>query len=151
MENSKKANSKSKSIKTSSKSNSKSKSRKENSKSKSSSSSSTKSSSKPLTENGFMMRLLREHGELDESYRQRIEFVKKIVAEKKVQLTAKMVPFVSTMSFVHVYKKSGMYGYPKEVEIAYQKLLWYHLPEVVVISLTRSCYDREEGSSPITS
>ena len=120
--------SKSKSLKMSSKSksmksNSKSKSGKENSKSKSSSTSS-KSSSKPLTENGFMVRLLREHGELDESYRQRIEFVKKIVAEKKVQLTAKMVPFVSTMSFVHVYKKSGMYGYPKEVEIAYQKLLW---------------------------
>ena len=111
-----KMNSKSKSIK----SNSKSKSVKASSKRKSSSS---KSGSKPLTENGFMMRLLREHGELDESYRQRIEFVKKIVAEKKVQLTAKMIPFVSTMSFVHVYKKSGMYGYPKEVEITYQKLL----------------------------
>lgn len=119
-----KSNSKSKS-----KSKSTSKSMKTSSaKSKSQSKSSTKSGSirlrhEPLTENGFIMRLHREEGELDESYRQRIDFVRKIVGEKKVKLSEEMVPFVSTMSFVHVYKKSGMYGYPKEVEIAYQKLL----------------------------
>ena len=133
MENSKKASLKSLKV------SSKSKSIKANSKSKSKTVvlSSSKSGNKPLSENVFMrlpsalpmeeqgrlMKLHREHDELDESYRQRIEFVKKIVAEKKVQLTAKMVPFVSTMSFVHVYKKSGMYGYPKEVETAYQKLV----------------------------
>jgi hypothetical protein len=84
---------------------------------------SSKNKSAPLTENTFIMQLHREPDELDASYRERIEFVRKLVAEKRVELTAKMVPFVSTMSFIHVYKKSGAYGYPPEIEIAYQKLI----------------------------
>ncbi len=90
---------------------------------KSTAKSSSKNKSRPLTENSFIMQLHREPDELDASYRERIEFVRKLVAEKRVELTAKMVPFVSTMSFIHVYKKSGAYGYPPEIEIAYQKLI----------------------------
>ena len=99
------------------------------SKSKSSSKKATKATkamknkSAPLTENMFIMQLHREPDELDASYQERIAFVKKLVAEKRIKLTAKMVPFVSTMSFIHVYKKSGAYGYPPEIEIAYQKLI----------------------------
>ena len=104
---------------------------------KSKSKSLTKSKSKSLTKsksksknksvyssiNSFVSKIKREHGELDVSYKMRLEFIQNCLDKKRVEKKALYIPYLSAMSFVHYYKNMCGNKYPVEIEEEYVKLL----------------------------
>lgn len=94
------------------------------SKSKSVSKSISKSISKSVSKpNNIIIKIHREEGELDHVYQMRIAFIKTLLENKKVAKRTSMIPYLHTFSFVHAYKTLYKYGYPKEIEEEYKKLL----------------------------
>ena len=115
-----KSKSTSKSIKSKSKTKSKSKSLTK-SKSKSKSKSISKNSYSSI--NSFVRKIKREHGELDISYKLRLEFIQNCLNKNKVEKKALYIPYLNTMSFVHYYKTQCGNSYPEHIESEYKKLL----------------------------
>ena len=95
------------------------------SKSKSVSKSKSKSVSKSSYSsiNSFVLKIKREHGELDTSYKMRLEFIQNCLNKKKIEKKVIYIPYLSSMSFVHYYK--NIYGnkYQKHIEEEYFNLL----------------------------
>lgn len=61
----------------------------------------------------------REHGELDQVYHMRRAFIESVL-KKNRDLP---MPYVNTLSYVHVYKKLYHYVYPAEIEKKLSDLL----------------------------
>jgi hypothetical protein len=92
-------------------------------KSKSKKSISKKENNNISKSNTILGRIYREHGELDEIYNMRIEFIKNVIQNKKVPKKVCFLPFLHSISFIHAYKQKYDYTYPKDIEDEYQKLL----------------------------
>ncbi len=110
--------------KTNAKSKSKSKSNlKSVSKSKTKSNAKTKSKSnlKSVSKSKVKVPIVisREHGELDQVYHMRRDFIESVL-KKNHDLP---MPYVNTLSYVHVYKKLYHYVYPAEIEKKLSDLL----------------------------
>ncbi len=73
--------------------------------------------------NSFVRQIKREHGELDASYKMRLEFIQNCLNKNKVEKKAIYIPYLSTMSFVHYYKTECGNLYPEHIEAEYSKLL----------------------------
>ncbi len=73
--------------------------------------------------NSFVSKIKREHGELDASYKIRLEFIQSCLNKKKVEKKALYIPYLNTMSFVHYYKSICGNKYLDEIEKEYAKLL----------------------------
>jgi hypothetical protein len=73
--------------------------------------------------NTFVSKIKREHGELDASYKMRLEFIQNCLNKKKVEKKALYIPYLSSMSFIHYYKSICGNKYPVEIEKEYTKLL----------------------------
>lgn len=63
----------------------------------------------------------REHGELDQVYHMRRAFIESVL--KKSSSNDLPMPYVNTLSYVHVYKKLYHYVYPAEIEKKLSDLL----------------------------
>ncbi len=102
---------------------SKIKNKSKSNKSKSKKSISKKENNSISKSENILGRIYREHGELDEIYNMRIEFIKNVIQNKKVPKKVSFLPFLHSISFIHAYKQKYYYIYPKEIEDEYQKLL----------------------------
>lgn len=87
------------------------------SKVKSKSNSKTKSNAKSKVKVPIV--ISREHGELDQVYHMRRDFIESVL-KKNHDLP---MPYVNTLSYVHVYKKLYHYVYPAEIEKKLSDLL----------------------------
>ncbi len=99
------------------------------SKSKSLTKSKSKSKNKSISKssyssiNSFVSKIKREDGELDSSYKMRLEFIQNYINKKKIEKKALYIPYLNTMSFIHYYKSMCGNKYPVEIEEEYIKLL----------------------------
>ncbi len=89
------------------------------SKVKSKSNSKTKSNAKSKVKVPIV--ISREHGELDQVYHMRRAFIESVL--KKSSSNDLPMPYVNTLSYVHVYKKLYHYVYPAEIEKKLSDLL----------------------------
>ncbi len=117
-----KSKSKSKSVKNiKSKSKSLTKSKTKSIKNKSKSKSYSKSSYSKI--DTFILKIKREHNELDNIYKMRLEFIQSLLNKNKIEKKVSNIPYLNSMSFIHIYK--NIYGnkYIDSIEKEYNELV----------------------------
>ncbi len=78
-------------------------------------------STKKSSSNVF--KIPRESHELNHDYNFRIAFIKELIDSNKVTKNVSNIPYLSSISFVHLYKTFYGMTYPISIENEYKKLI----------------------------
>ncbi len=70
-----------------------------------------------------IFKIPREDHELNHQYNFRIAFIKELIDSNKVTKNVSNIPYLSSISFVHLYKTFYGMTYPISIENEYKKLI----------------------------
>ncbi len=70
-----------------------------------------------------IFKIPREDHELNHQYNFRIAFIKELIEKNKIKKNISNISYLSSLSFIHMYKTLYGFTYPESIENDYKKII----------------------------